>query len=117
MGEVLIGGTAALEDSVIDSVSNPLTVLGFPFGGALDRRDAAIGAETDVIFTSDVYRVLDVLDDIDRHRLRIDAQVRPENDAGDAALFSQCAQRRIIGIARVIGQRAATGMTDQHWRR
>src|SRR5262245_38481004 len=72
------------EDALRDGVLRELEILLLELWRALGRRDAAVGADADVILAADVDRVLDVSDHVDRHRLALAHEIRPEHDAGYA---------------------------------
>src|ERR1700740_3312129 len=91
---------AMLKNALRDRVGDPFPVVMLKLRRALGWRYPAIGADADVILAAYIYGVFDVGDDIARHRLCIDAQIGPEDNAGDAAAMGQRPQRGVVDITR-----------------
>ena len=81
-------------------------------GRQVDRRDAAVGADADVILAADLDGVLDVAEEIFRHRLPLGAEEGHQIDAGDAALLRQAAELFVGLVARQVDESGAGGVGD-----
>src|SRR5206468_4950971 len=67
-----------------------------------------------VVFAANVHGIINVLNDISRHRLTFDPQERHQINADYAAFVAELAKFFIGFVPRKIGHAHATGMRDRY---
>jgi hypothetical protein len=81
-------------------------------GVEIDGRGAAVSTDADMFFTANPDGVLHVHDQIVRRQISAGGEVRHEKDANVSSLGGNQAHCFVGGVAHVIRQSAATGVTD-----
>src|ERR1043165_1333724 len=99
---VQVIGTIGGEGSFLLRAPDPFAILAFPLWRSIHGSQVAIGPDADVVFAANLDGVFEVPDDIDRHGLRIHAQVRPEDYPGYAPFIRQRPQLGVADVTRQI---------------
>jgi hypothetical protein len=94
--------TPGFKYALFNHVFDHGAVFRFKLGRAVVGRHRAVRADTHMILTAHIDCVLDVPDDINRHRLSVFAQIGPEDDPSHATPVGHQTQCFIRSAARVI---------------
>src|SRR5579871_2471044 len=97
--------------SLLEELS--LFLAGFVVNDGLEQH--AVGADTDMVFTADLYRVLHVSDQIRPCGFAGGNEEGHPIDTDDSSLVGTCLQFRVPLIAWIVVQRATSGVADG-WR-
>src|SRR5688572_3039694 len=94
--------------SPLDLLADSLPVI----GRQLHRRDSAVRADSNVVLSAHVQRMLQMLDDVGSGRVSLRSEERHEKDADNPPAIRERFQRVIGLVAWRISHRRASGMRD-----